>query len=256
MKQKLTTSGCAALRRQLCSPSNFIDPDSEIVEKLTQAKAAYFWEGTAMELPGARRLIQYGIRALRPEPGWEEQAAAMLAIADQEGGAALSLEMVDDLTSQVMDSLKCPAFTFGTSFADLGIGALRLVLATGEAPVRAPEALTRLTLGTLTLLVGGTRLEREELLGDFQTGAEFARALADAFLDNDPAAFRAQWLEAPCLSISELQTIDGKPAACEELSDLLLSRYHSDLPSELGMQYIPEFLGKWFPLERMEEEVL
>ncbi len=130
------------------------------------------------------------------------------------------------------------------------------MLATGEAPVRAPEALTRLTLGTLTLLVGGTRLEREELLGDFQTGAEFARALADAFLDNDPAAFRAQWLEAPCLSISELQTIDGKPAACEELSDLLLSRYHSDLPSELGMQYIPEFLGKWFPLERMEEEVL
>ena len=58
------------------------------------------------------------------------------------------------------------------------------------------------------------------------------------------------------MSISELQTIDGKPAACEELSDLLLSRYHSDLPSELGMQYIPEFLGKWFPLERMEEEVL
>ena len=54
MKQKLTTSGCAALRRQLCSPSNFIDPDSEIVEKLTQAKAAYFWEGTAMELPGAQ----------------------------------------------------------------------------------------------------------------------------------------------------------------------------------------------------------
>lgn len=256
MKQKLTPGGCAALRRQMCSPSNFIDPDREIVEKLTQAKAAYFWEGTAMELPSARRLMKRGMEALRPEPGWEVQSAAMLVTADQECGAALSLELVEDLTGQVMDSLKCPVFTFGTSFADLGVGALRLVLATAEEPVRAPEALTRLTLGALTILVGGTRLEREERLGDFQTGTEFARALADAFLDNDPAAFREHWREAPCLSISELQTIDGKTAACEELSDLLLSRYHSDLPSELGMQYIPEFLGRWFPLERMKEEVL
>ena len=36
MKQKLTTSGCAALRRQLCSPSNFIDQVEERSSLLIQ----------------------------------------------------------------------------------------------------------------------------------------------------------------------------------------------------------------------------
>lgn len=256
MKQKLTPEGCAALQRQLCSPNNFIDPDGQIVRKATQSQAVYFWEGTAMELSYANDLIRSGIETLRPEPGWEVQTAAMLLTADQTAGAALSLQMVEELTGLVQDSLPGTAFTCGTAFADLDIGALRLVLTTAEAPVRAPEGLTRLTLGTLTLLVGGSRLEREEMMRNCLTGSEFADSLATAIMDDAVAEFRNQWREAPCLSVTELQTIDGKSAASEELSDLLLYRYHNDLPSELGMRYIPEFLGRWFPLERMRAESL
>lgn len=256
MKQKLTSEGCAALQRQLCSPNNFIEPDGQLVGRMIQSKAVYFWEGTAMELSCANDLIRRGIRALRPEPGWEVQTAAMLLTADQTAGAALSLQMVEELTGLVLESLPEAAFTCGTAFADLDIGALRLVLSTAEAPVRAPEGLVRMTLGTLTLLVGGTRLEREEVLGDFMTGTEFAEALATAILDDGVAEFREHWREAPCLSVTELQTIDGKSASSKELSDLLLYRYHNDLPTELGMRYIPEFLGRWFPLDRMHTETL
>lgn len=209
-----------------------------------------------MELSYANGLMKSGIETLRPEPGWEVQTAAMLLTADQASGAALSLEMVEELTDLVLDSLPNPAFTCGTAFADLDIGALRLVLATAEAPVRAPEGLTRMTLGTLTLWVGGSRLEREEMLRQFMTGTEFAEALTTAILDDGLTEFREHWKEAPSLSISELQTIDGKSMSSEELSDLLLYRYHNDLPTELGMRYIPEFLGRWFPLDRMQSETL
>ena len=69
MKQALSPAGRAALQRQLCSPYNFIDPDEEIIERMMQAKAVYFWEATAMELSYARELIRHGIEILSPEPG-------------------------------------------------------------------------------------------------------------------------------------------------------------------------------------------
>lgn len=256
MKQKLTARGCAALQQQLSSSNHYIAPDGQIVEQLARAQAAYFWEGTAMELAYAPRLLKSGLETLRPEPGWEIQTAVMMLIADQRAGSALSLQMVDELTSYAEERLKKATFTCGTAFADLGVGALRLVLAEGEAPVRAPERLTRLTLRTLSLLVGGTRLDREELLGDCMTGTEFAEALTTAILDDRLEEFRRHWREVPSLAITELQTIDGKSAAAEELSDLLLDRYHNDLPSDLGMRYIPQFLGRWFPLDRMQKETL
>ncbi len=252
MKQKLTSAGRAALQRQLCAPSNFLNPDAEIIERMMQAREVYFWEGTAMELPCAAELMHRGIAALQPEPGWDIESAAMLVTADS--SADLSLGMMEDLTSLAIDHFGGASFTFGTAFADLDIGTLRLVLAAAVEPVRVPESLTKLSLGTLSILVGGTRRDRERLLGDFVGFSSFVTDLLLAVNDGDIAGLRARWWDRPQLAISEAQLIDGEERTAMEFSKLLLHRFHHDLPTLLGMRYIPVCFEQWFPMERMRRE--
>ena len=256
MKQALSPAGRAALQRQLCSPYNFIDPDEEIIERMMQAKAVYFWEATAMELSYARELIRHGIEILSPEPGWEIESAAILVTADQSAAADLSLGLVEELSDAVMESFSCPSFTFGAAFSDLDIGALRLVLAAAGDPVRVPQTLTRLSLGSLSILAGGTRLERETLMGDFMDYGEYIADIILSVSDTDLKALRDKWDEIPLISISEAHLVDGKEQTARQFSDMLLYRFHKDLPTVLGMQYIPKCFDKWFPMERMRQEVL
>lgn len=254
MKQNLTPAGRAALQRQLDSPGNFINPDEEILEKMMQAKAVSFWEGTVMEVSCAGALLREGVRALHPDPGWEVTGAAMMVIADRTAEDGVSLGMVEDLSALVLDAFAGSAFTFGTAFSDLDIGALRLVLAASCEPVRAPERLTRLSLGTLTLLIGGTRGERERFLGEFTGFSAFITELLLSVSDGETQALRSRWREMPRLAVSEVQLMDGEERTSQEFADLLLYRFHNDLPTELAMQYLPICFANWFPLEQMRRD--
>lgn len=259
MKQKLTAEGRARLRDQLCAPPRFISPDEELLRGLMEGKAVGFWEATAMEFSDAPQsavpaLLEEGISELAPDPGWETGCAVLMVTAGQSSAADLSLGLIEDLAAKAMEGFGAENFTFGVGFSELDYGVLRLVLAASYSPVRAPEELTRMTLGTLTLLVGGTRLEREQLLGDFVPFDDYVRELEEAAAGGKTAEFDARWRELPRLAVSEAQLIDGRERAAIPFSDLLLCRFHKDLPTVLGMQYLPACFGKWFPLDRMRRD--
>lgn len=250
MRQKLTATGCARLRQQLCALPQFIPMDMEIVDKMIEGKAVYFWEATVMEDFCAASLIQEGLRDLSPDPGWEIECAVMMLTS----AADISLGLVEDLSDKVMEGFNVPSFTFGTAFADLELGTLRLILAVSSTPVRAPEKITRLSLGELSLLIGGTRLERERLLGDFTPFTDFAAESAQAIQEDNGKAFLDEWSEKPFIALSEIQMIDGDETTAQMLSDLLLRRFHNDLPTVAAMQYLPACFGKWFPIEKMRRD--
>lgn len=251
MKQKLTPTGCARLRQQLCALPQFIPLDMEIVDKMIQGKAVYFWEATVMEDSCAAALIQEGLGELSPDPGWEIECAVMMLTS----AADISLGLVEDLSDKVMEGFNVPSFTFGTAFADLELGTLRLILAVSSTPVRAPEKITRLTLGELSLLVGGTRPDRERLLGDFIPFTDFTSGLEKSIQEGSVKAFLDEWSEKEVVAFSEAQLADGDETAAQVLSDLLLRRFHNDRTTVAAMQYLPVCFGNWFPIDKMRRDM-
>lgn len=106
----------------------------------------------------------------------------------------------------------------------------------------------RIQKGSLTLLVGGARLEREEQMGDCQTAAGFLSALVQGIREGDGRAFMEQMCSLPRLALSEAQDIGGKTETEKWLSEILIYRQRQELPTVLGMDHIPAFIRKLFPV--------
>lgn len=88
-------------------------------------------------------------------------------------------------------------------------------------------------IGSLTLLAGGTRLEREEEMGECQSTACFIEAAIRDTQTHDSGILLAQLRTAPRFALSEVQLIGGKSMAEQLLSALLMER--QELPTVLDM---------------------
>ena len=88
-------------------------------------------------------------------------------------------------------------------------------------------------IGSLTLLAGGTRLEREEEMGECQSTACFIEAAIRDTQTHDSGILLAQLRTAPRFALSEVQLIGGKSRAEQLLSALLMER--QELPTVLDM---------------------
>lgn len=103
----------------------------------------------------------------------------------------------------------------------------------------------RITIDCLTLLVGGTRLEREQQMCEFQDVSDFITAI---IYENSNGSFLKHLRTVPCFALSEVQRIGGKQATEQLLSDLLMDRQRRGLPTVLGMEYIPLFIKRLYPI--------
>ncbi|WP_201754647.1 macro domain-containing protein [Pseudoflavonifractor sp. 60] len=106
----------------------------------------------------------------------------------------------------------------------------------------------RITIDCLTLLVGGTRLEREQQMDNFQSASDFMMAIIQDIRKDDNGAFLARMRTVPYFTLSEVQSIGGKPETERLLSDLLMDRKRQGLLTVLGMEYIPLFLKQLYPI--------
>lgn len=88
-------------------------------------------------------------------------------------------------------------------------------------------------IGSLTLLAGGTWLEREEEMGECQSAACFIEAAIRDTQTHDSGVLLTQLRTAPRFALSEVQLIGGKSMAEQLLSVLLMER--QGLPSVLDM---------------------
>mgnify|MGYP001056865954 CR=1 FL=1 len=85
-------------------------------------------------------------------------------------------------------------------------------------------------IGSLTLLACGTRLEREEEMGEYQSAARFIEAET-----HDSGVLLTQLPTAPRFTLSEVQLIGGKSMAEQLLSALPMKRQRQELPTVLDM---------------------
>lgn len=106
----------------------------------------------------------------------------------------------------------------------------------------------RITIERLTLLVGGTRLEREQQMDEFQSASDFMAAIIHDIREDNDGAFLTRMGTVPRFALSEVQSIGGKPATEQMLSDLLMERQRWGLPTVLGMEYIPLFIKRLYPI--------
>ena len=106
----------------------------------------------------------------------------------------------------------------------------------------------RIMIDSLTLLVGGTRLEREQQMDNFQNASDFITAVIRDIRGDDSGALLTHLRAAPCFALSEVQSIGGKPETERLLSDLLMDRQRRGLPTVLGMEYIPLFIKRLYPI--------
>ena len=88
-------------------------------------------------------------------------------------------------------------------------------------------------IGSLTLLAGGTRLEREEEMGECQSAACFIETAIRDTQTHDSGVLLTQLRTAPRFALSEVQLIGGKSMAEQLLSALLMER--QELPTVLDM---------------------
>ena len=88
-------------------------------------------------------------------------------------------------------------------------------------------------IGSLTLLAGGTRLEREEEMGECQSAACFIETAIRDTQTHDSGVLLTQLPTAPRFALSEVQLIGGKSMAEQLLSALLMER--QELPTVLDM---------------------
>ena len=69
----------------------------------------------------------------------------------------------------------------------------------------------RIMIDNLTLLVGGTRLEREQQMDKFQNASDFMTAIIQNIREDDNGGFLTRLRTVPCFALSEVQSIGGKP---------------------------------------------
>lgn len=108
----------------------------------------------------------------------------------------------------------------------------------------------RIAIGSLILLVGGTRVERERDMGEFKSSFRFTGSLVKATRAGDLRGFLDRQCKAPYLALSEIQEFSGKPTTETLISELLIDRYYHGLPTVLGMDAVPLFLKKLFPIHK------
>ena len=106
----------------------------------------------------------------------------------------------------------------------------------------------RITIDCLSLLVGGTRLEREQQMDTFQSASDFITAVIQDIREGGSGAFLTRLRTVPCFALSEVQSIGGKPETEQLLSDLLMDRQRRRLLTVLGMAYIPLFIKRLYPI--------
>ena len=106
----------------------------------------------------------------------------------------------------------------------------------------------RITIDCLTLLVGGTRLEREQQMGEFQSASDFMAAVIQDIREDISGAFLTRLCTTPRFALSEVQSLSGKPETEQLLSDLLMDRQRRELLTVLGMEYIPPFIKRLYPV--------
>ena len=106
----------------------------------------------------------------------------------------------------------------------------------------------RITIDCLTLLVGGARLEREQQMGEFQSASDFMAAVIQDIQEDCDGVFLTRLHTVPHFALSEVQSIGGKEATEQLLSDLLMDRQRRGLPTVLGMEYIPLFIKRLYPI--------
>ncbi len=106
----------------------------------------------------------------------------------------------------------------------------------------------RIMIDNLTLLVGGTRLEREQQMDKFQNASDFMTAIIQNIREDDNGGFLTRLRTVPCFALSEVQSIGGKPATEQLLSDLLMDRQRRGLLTVLGMEYIPLFIKQLYSI--------
>lgn len=106
----------------------------------------------------------------------------------------------------------------------------------------------RIIIDGLTLLVGGARLEREQQMDKFQNASDFMTAVIQDIRGDDNGAFLTRLRTVPCFALSEVQSIGGKPETERLLSDLLMDRQRQGLLTVLGMEYIPLFIKRLYPI--------
>lgn len=99
-------------------------------------------------------------------------------------------------------------------------------------------------IDSLTLLVGGTRLEREREMGDFQSTCNFAAELTESIRTGEADRRMEHWSSVPAFRLSEVQEIDGKQASERVLLEIISRRRRMGLPTTLGMDMVPAFLEK------------
>ena len=102
----------------------------------------------------------------------------------------------------------------------------------------------RITIDCLTLLVGGTRLEREREMGDFQSTCNFVAELTKSIRTREADRLMEHWSSAPTFMLSEVQEIDGKQATERVLLEIISRRRRVGLPTTLGMDTVPAFWEK------------
>lgn len=103
----------------------------------------------------------------------------------------------------------------------------------------------RMTIDNLTILVGGALPEREQQMGKFQDVSDFMTAI---IYENDNGLFLKHLRTVPCFALSEVQRIGGNQAAEQLLSGLLMDRRRQGLPTVLGMEYVPLFIRRLYPI--------
>ena len=106
----------------------------------------------------------------------------------------------------------------------------------------------RITIDCLTLLVGGTRLEREQQMDNFQSTSDFMTAIMQDIREDCDGAFLTRLHTVPYFALSEVQSIGGKGATEQLLSNLLMDRQRRGLLTVLGMEYIPLFIKRLYPI--------
>ena len=106
----------------------------------------------------------------------------------------------------------------------------------------------RITIDCLALLVGSTRLEREQQMDTFQSASDFITAVIQDIREGGSGAFLTRLRTVPCFALSEVQSIGGKLATEQLLSDLLIDRQRRGLLTVLGMAYIPLFIKRLYPI--------
>lgn len=103
-------------------------------------------------------------------------------------------------------------------------------------------------MGCLTLLIGSTQLEREQQMGEFQSADNFITAIMQDIRKGENSEFLTHLRTVPRFALSEVQSISGKSETEQLLSALLVDRQQRGLCTVLGMEYIPPFIKRLYPI--------